>query len=307
MKDFFSKFSKIKERIPFYKPIKYILKRINKVAIAAYSGQTAYMLILSFFPFFLFLLSLLQLTPVSKSYLLTAMQLFLPESLGAFVLSVIETLYQNQFYSLLPITVLLALWLGSKSFLCLIRGLNAIYEIEETRNWFILRFWSVLYTILFAILLLSTLTVLVFGNSLYFHLKKHFPFLEASLLPFISLRSIIAFLVMLLFFTLLYKGIPNFPKEQKIKFTSQLPGALLATSGWLGFSFLYSYYIDHFSNYIVIYGSMTTIALLMIWLYACMYILFLGGLLNFILHDKKSFMQEMNDSVTESDSSHNNA
>ena len=306
MKEFFAKISKTKEAIPFYTPIKYFLKKINKAAIAAYSGQTAYMLILSFFPFFLFLLSLLQLTPVSKSYLLTAMQLFLPESLGAFVLSLIDTLYQNHFYSLLPITVLFALWPGSKAFLSLIRGLNSIYKIEETRNWFILRFWSVLYTILFAILLLSTLTVLVFGNSLFLHFKKYFPFLEESLLPFISLRSVIAFLVMLLFFTLLYKSIPNFPKEKKIKFTSQLPGALLATSGWLSFSFLYSYYIDHFSNYIVIYGSMAAIAFLMVWLYACMYMLFLGGLLNFVLQDKDAFFQEMQDSVTESGSSHNN-
>ena len=288
MKKFLFKISRWKEGIPFYQQIHFFFEKTNEAAIAAYSGQTAYMLILSFFPFFLFLLTLLQLTPLSKSYLLTAMQLFLPESLSTFVLSLIENLYQNQFYSLLPITVLLSLWLGSKSFLSLIRGLNSIYGIEETRNWFVLRFWSVLYTILFAILLLSTLMVLVFGNSLFLHLKKYFPILEESLLPFISLRSVIAFLIMLLFFMLLYKSIPNFPKEQKVKYTSQLPGALLATSGWLGFSFLYSYYIDNFSNYIVIYGSMAAIAFLMIWLYACMYIFFLGGLVNYLLQNRNT-------------------
>ncbi len=282
---------KIKQKLeafPLYKLIRIFTNKINETAVAAYAGQTAYMLILSFFPFFLFLLSLLQLTPISRSYLLTAMKLFLPESLSTIILSSVESLYQNQFYSLLPITVLVALWLGSKAFLSLIRGLNAIYEIKETRNYFILRFWSVLYTILFAVLLLSTLMVLVFGNSLFFHLKQHFPFLEQSLLPFISLRSAIGFLIMLLFFTLLYKNIPNFSKDKKITFTSQLPGALLATSGWLGFSFLYSYYVDHFSNYIAIYGPMTTIALLMVWLYACMYLLFLGGMLNFFFVQKVS-------------------
>ncbi len=298
MKEFFSKFVSFK---------KVISTSINKAAIAAYSGQTAYMLILSFFPFFLFLLCLLQLTPVSKSYLLTAMQLFLPPSLSTFVLSLIENLYQNQFYSLLPITVLVALWLGSKAFLCLIRGLNSIYEINETRNWFVLRFWSVLYTVLFAILLLSTLTVLVFGNALFLHLKNYFPFLEENLLPFISLRSLIAFLIMLLFFTLLYKSIPNFPKDQKVKYISQIPGALLATGGWLGFSFLYSYYIDHFSNYTIIYGSMAAIAFLMIWLYACMYMLFLGGLLNYFIQNKETFLQQLNFSISESDNLNNNA
>ncbi len=266
---------------PLYTPAKKFHQNLKESAISAYAGQTAYMLILSFFPFFLFLLSLLQYTPISKASLLTAMHLFLPNSLSDFIISLINTLYQNQFFSLLPITVITALWLGSKAFLALIQGLNSVYEIKETRNYFILRFWSILYTILFAVLLLSTLTILVFGNSLFFHLKKHFPFLEQSLLPIISLRSLIGFLVMLLFFTLLYKNIPN----QKLKFSKQMPGALLATSGWMGFSFLYSYYIDHFSNYIAIYGTMTTIALLMVWLYACMYILFLGGMLNFFLSE----------------------
>ena len=104
---------------------------------------------------------------------------------------------------------------------------------------------------------------------------------------------------MLFFFTGMYVLIPNHklhgyvaeyvPSDEisgntitpnRVTFTSQLPGAITATIGWLGFSYLYSFYVDHISNYSSIYGAMTTIALLMVWLYACMYILFFGGWLN---------------------------
>lgn len=104
---------------------------------------------------------------------------------------------------------------------------------------------------------------------------------------------------MLLFFTGMYVLIPNHklhgyvsdyvPSDEiagstitpsRVTFISQLPGAITATIGWLGFSYLYSFYVDHISNYSSIYGAMTTIALLMVWLYACMYILFFGGWLN---------------------------
>lgn len=44
-------------------------------------------------------------------------------------------------------------------------------------------------------------------------------------------------------------------RPRRVPFASQLPGALTATIGWLGFSFLYSFYVDHISNYSSIYGS----------------------------------------------------
>lgn len=256
-------------------------KKLRNTAISAYSGQSAYMLILSFFPFFIFLLALLKYTPLTEETLLSAIEIIFPVSFRSFMISLINGIFQDQTISLLPVTVITALWLGSKSFLSLINGLNSVYEIEETRNYFVLRFWAILYTILFAVLILATLTVLVFGNTLFFYLTKHFPIIEHILLPIISFRSLASFLIMLLFFTVLYKNIPN----EKLRFADQLPGALLATTGWMGFSFLYSYYVDHISNYSSFYGTMTIIALLMVWLYACMYLLFFGGLLNYLLKE----------------------
>lgn len=254
-------------------------KKLRDTSISAYSGQSAYMLILSFFPFSMFLLSLLKYTPLSEDIFLSAIQVLFPASLRSFMASLINGIFKLQNASLLPVTVITALWLGSKSFLSLIHGLNAVYEIEETRNYFVLRFLSVLYTMLFAVIILATLTLLVFGNLLFYYLTSHFPIIEHILLPIISFRSLASFLVMLFFFTIIYRNIPN----TKLHFSEQLPGALLATTGWMSFSFLYSYYIDHISNYSSFYGTMTSIALLMVWLYACMYILFFGGLLNYTL------------------------
>lgn len=267
-------------------------QKMRQVSISAYSGLAAYMLILSFFPFIMFILALLQHTPLSQDLFISAVESFLPTSFHSFMNSIIHGIFQMNSATLLPITVITALWLGSKSFLALIQGLNAVYEIEESRNYFILRLLSIIYTILFAVLLLVTLALLVFGNLLFYHLTQNFPFIENILLPIISLRTLVSFLVMLLFFTALYRNIPNHRlrssqkgNHSRTSFSDQVPGALLATTGWMGFSFLYSYYVDHFSNYASFYGTMTVIALLMVWLYACMYILFFGGLLNYVLKE----------------------
>lgn len=46
------------------------------------------------------------------------------------------------------------------------------------------------------------------------------------------------------------------------------------------FSGIFSVYVDKYNNYSSFYGTMTTIALIMVWLYGCMYVLFIGGIIN---------------------------
>ena len=81
------------------------------------------------------------------------------------------------------------------------------------------------------------------------------------------------------FFWGLYLLIPNRKSDRA---GAELPGAILSAAGWLGFSYLYSFYIDRMSNYSAMYGSLTAIVLCMIWLYACMYIMFIGAELNVV-------------------------
>jgi len=254
-------------------------KEINKAAMPAFAGQSAFFMMLSFFPFFMFLFALLRFLPFTETTFMNTIQIFIPESFHEFLRTLITGIYASQSATILPATIITAVWLGSKSFLSLASGLNSVYEIKETRNFVLIRVYSVLYTIIFALLILATLTIMVFGNSIYFFICQNFPLLEDILLPVISLRPLIGFIIMFVFFIIMYKAIPN----RKSRFRDQVPGALVATCGWLAFSGLYSFYVDNFNNYSVFYGTMTIIALLMVWLYACMYILFLGGLINKML------------------------
>ena len=68
-----------------------------------------------------------------------------------------------------------------------------------------------------------------------------------------------------LFFVALYTWLPY--ERQDIRL--QLPGALISTVGWIGCSYGFSIYFNHFSNYSYMYGSLTAVVILMLWLYAC--------------------------------------
>lgn len=260
----------------FIQLILHFSQHINNCALSAHSGQTAFFFILSFFPFLLFLFAILRLTPLTEEVFFAFLLYIIPESFRDFMQNTLHSIYSASSNQVLSLSILSAVWLGSKSFLSLVQGLNAMYRQEESRNYFILRIFAFLYSILFALLLIATLAFLVFGNWIHTCIVNAFPFLSHTLGELVNFRMLIGFFTLFTIFLLMYHFLPNC----KWKLRYHVPGALLSTLGWLLFSWLYSYYVDYFSNYASFYGTMTTIALLMVWLYACMYILLFGGILN---------------------------
>ena len=108
---------------------------------------------------------------------------------------------------------------------------------------------------------------------------ERFPKVGDFALLIISLRTAVGLGVLIFFFLLIFISLPN----RKTGILRELPGAIIAAAGWVGFSFLFSFYVDNLSNYTAIYGSLTTIVLCMLWLYACMYILYIGAEVNALL------------------------
>ena len=82
----------------------------------------------------------------------------------------------------------------------------------------------------------------------------------------------------------MFMALPN----ETYRFSQVFPGAVFAAVGWLTFSRLYSFYVENFSGYANVYGSVYAVALSMLWLYCCLSILFYGGVLNQYLAAPKS-------------------
>ena len=145
-------------------------------------------------------------------------------------------------------------------------GLNAVNDLKENRNWFVLRFWSAIYTIIFMVAIVFTLVVLVFGNAIRILAIEYLPILQNIVIVLSSFKGILIFVIFIIFFDIVFAVLPN----KKLTFVSQLPGAVLCAASWNGISFLLAVYINYFNGFSM-YGSLTTVALLMLWLYFCIY------------------------------------
>ena len=260
--------------------IEWFMKKINDSDVDAWSGQSAFFIIISFFPFVLLLVSLLRTMHIAESQIMGELTALLPSAVLDFILNVVNEATSHTETAIVSVSVIAALWAISRSMFAVTKGLCSVYETEETRNYFLTRIISFFYTIAFFVVLAITLLILVFGGTLATFLVQLFPQFKATALLILTFRSIVAAVVLTLMFLLMYKVLPNNP----MRLRELLPGALFTSLGWLIFSRLFSFYIDNFSNYSNLYGSLTAIVLLMLWLYFCMYILFLGGTVNMWLH-----------------------
>lgn len=259
--------------------IRAFLKKINTDGISALSAHAAFFVIISFFPFVMFLLTLLSYFPFFTKTLPSVNLDLLPVAVSTFIVQAFTELSDRANGTILSITVIIAIWSASRGILSIMRGLNSIHRIRETRNYFITRIMATLYTVVFAVLLLVMMLIFVFGNQLTLWLVELFPVLGDFALLIISLRTAVGIAVLIFFFLIIFISLPN----RKTSILRELPGAVLTAAGWVGFSFLFSFYVDNLSNYTAIYGSLTAIVLCMLWLYACMYILFIGAEVNSIL------------------------
>ena len=155
-----------------------------------------------------------------------------------------------------------------------------VNNCQETRNWFVLRFRAIFYTVVLILTLITVLVLLVFGSTLQKAAIRYVPIISHFMSVLIGIRIIIIMGVLIFFFAWIFKMVPN----RKASFKSQLPGAILSAVSWYVFSFGLSIYVEYFNGFST-YGSLATIVLVMLWLYFCMYILLLCAETNVVFSD----------------------
>ena len=233
-----------------YKSFDAFGKKLQRDAVAAFSAQAAFFIIISAFPLLMLIIAVMQYLPFVDISTLNYLAALFPDKISDFIQKIISEIFSGSSVAIIPVSAVALLWAASKGMMSILRGLNFIYGIEERRNYFFVRFLAVIYTIGFVITLLLMLVLVVFGNSLLNLISEKLPSFYGTALLIASFRTLGVFVLMTLFFLLLYIVIPN----RRANVFTELPGAVLSALGWLGFSWLYGLYIDNFANSSYVYG-----------------------------------------------------
>lgn len=258
------------------KRIRRILDFLKPMNISLHGAYTSFFLALSVFPVLVILFGVLGYTSFGVEELMDLLSGFLPEAFLPMVERMLLGAYEHTSGAVVSVSAVVALWSAGRGIRGLQLGLNAVYGLEENRNYFVTRGIGMVYTFLFVIVLVLTLVLHVFGTTILDYLRMTTLPVLLFLMNVIDLRFVLLLILQTVLFTAMYAVLPN--RRNGIR--ESLPGALLTSFGWLTFSDLFSIYVEHFQNYANIFGSVYAVALAMLWLYFCICIVFYGAALN---------------------------
>ena len=262
--------------------LKLLIKDINISSISQSAASCAYYTILAFIPLIILILTLTKYFGIDQSFFIYVLEGMIPgEILNDAIISIVKEV-QSKSVGTVTISALVTLWSAGKGFLALCKGLSSVYNVEYENKFMQFRLRALVSTVIFIISVILSLLLLVFGNRINIFLQKRFNIFSKIINLILNSKIIISIISLTIILTIMYRFVP----KHKYKLKSQILGAACAALSCNVISVFYSIYVDVFTGFSLMYGSLTTIVLAMMWVYACMYSILLGAQINVILSEK---------------------
>ena len=250
------------------------INSMRRENLSAFASSAAFFIFVSLVPILLVVCTIIPYTPLTQENLIKILTEITPDRMDSIVVDIIEDVYVRS-AGVLSVAIILTLWSAGKGVLAIVRGLNAVNDVEEERNYFVVRIVSSFYTLIMLLIVLVSMILLVFGNRLVNMVLREVPQLETLFSFLLNFRFLFVWLILTIIFSAFYTYLPN----KKLRFRDQLPGASFAAVVWSIFSWGFSVYVNSGSAF-SIYGSLAIVVIFMLWLYFCFYIIFIGAYLN---------------------------
>lgn len=251
--------------------------------VARSSAELAYWLILSFFPILICVNAFIGVLEVEVNSVLRALQPFVPPGLLGVVSEYLGYITRNESPALLAAGGFMTILFASAAVRSLMDIMNEIYERPGYPG-----VVQIVLSVLFSVLLLAAIylsMVVVLTGSWFFHLVERY--LPLRWLPgtwdWQWIKFLVLFGVVFLLVTLIYlmAAVPGKPRAPVFL------GALLASVALVAASAVFSIFIGMSSRYSLIYGSLASVIILLLWLYLCGNVLILGNVFNRVRYERK--------------------
>ncbi|SCX22449.1 membrane protein [Ruminococcaceae bacterium P7] len=267
-----------------YRWLKPFLNKLTHDNIYAIAGQSAFFLLLSAVPLAIFGVSILQNLHIPVETLNSFFSIVFNEEVSQSFAQFMSNVYESA-TGVSLVAIIVTLWSAAKGIQAITNGLNRVHETYENRNWLVLRIRSMLYTVVFILILLATMLIVVLGSTINGLLREYHIKIPGIFGVFYHLRFEIIFVYLVVLFAMIYRNVPNLTRAERKKygFLYQLPGAFFCAVSWLALSLGISIYVDDFNGF-SIYGSLTKLAVVMVWMYFCLVCMLLGAEINRYYH-----------------------
>ena len=265
--------------VPLYNVAKFFIEGIYKGSISSRASSISYSFFLALFPMVIVFFTLIPFIPIEnfQSILLNFIKNVTPDSTEVVIESTIVDIVKRPRGGLLSITFVMALIFATNGFDAMIESFNNTFHTIESRSWIKQKLISSLLFLIISVIIIVAIALLTTGTFVFkFLLQKgilhsNIYFYVLEFVKWIILLSMTFFSISFIFYLA-----PA--KESKFRFISA--GSSLATILALFASLAFNYYVQNFSSYNALYGSIGTLLILLIWIHFNSMILLIGFELN---------------------------
>jgi membrane protein len=265
--------------VPLFNVAEFFIKGIQRGSITNRAAALSFNTFLAIFPAIIFFFTLIPYIPIAdfQDSLLDLMQEFIPQQVYITVEETLFDIVKRPRGSLLSVGFLLAMYFATNSINSLIEAFNHTYHTRDTRTAFRQRLISIALVLILSILVIIAIALITFGPVVLNWLQTHNLLTDGLTIFMLSTLKWIITLALLFFaFSFLYYIAPS--GKQRFRFISA--GSTVTTLLFIAASVGFNYYVNNFSKYNSLYGSIGTLIVFMMWIYFNAIIILLGFELN---------------------------
>ncbi|MDD2181000.1 MAG: YihY/virulence factor BrkB family protein [Bacilli bacterium] len=252
-----------------------IVKIIKMPEMEILPGHLAFSLVISIAPILTIFVLIASYLSVSVESLVNFMINSFPTDVSKLLIPFIEG---SSFNLNVGISLIIGLLIASNGLYSIVTTSNALYK-KESSTTLRRRIKAMILALMLVFLFIFILIVLAFGNNIIKLISM--AIVDQNIIQtlydiFVLLKWPIGFVAIFFTINLIYALAPDSPISSK--YTRR--GALLTTISWMVVTAVYSYYVSNIARYDIFYGGLSSIMVMMIWVYILSYIFVLGIAIN---------------------------
>ncbi len=241
--------------------------------VARDSAALTYYLLFAIFPLLIFISTLLGLLELDIAYITSVLEPLFPADVLNVVRSYLEYVSANPSRQLLWFSLVFSIWFPMRASGCLMHSLRKAFGRSAPESLWRSQLRILLFTVWLIVVIAVTLCLVVVGRTVLEFVGRFVSVTEAFITAWSSLRFVVLALVMVVTLVLLYM----LSQGQRRPLREVLPGVASSLAAWMVLSMAFSYYVEHVGQYSVLYGSIATVIVVLLWLYMSGQVLILGA------------------------------
>ncbi len=246
--------------------------------ISRSSAALSYYLIFTFFPLIIMVNAILSLLNETPDAILALIQRYLPSDVTELLSSYFSYIAQNNSIALLVASIALIITSASSAFRTIMRSNNEIFRSSTLSS--VLRMVISIIMPLLLILVLYLSMVILLTGTWFIHLLEQTLHIYLHMDHWGWVRFLVMFAMLFFFLAALYRvTMPTGKSRPPV-----LLGAFCASVVLLLASIVFAFFISTSSRYSIVYGSLASLMILLLWLYLISNVIFLGNILNYVVY-----------------------